>query len=178
MTNYLRNRLSLFCGLNPHFLRCLPPTIISYMKIATMDSDYYPQGHYHSSHHKSQPRDSMPKAHSHHHSGHGHDHGNYKESHHQRRHDHQKHHDPHHGRHLAEGAIAGAGIAEVIHHHRKKEGDDVSHGLGHIVRTVGAGALGAVAAHELSRARDSHHSKSSHSPDGHHNRHGHSHHRH
>lgn len=74
-----------------------------------------------------------------------------------------------------EGAIAAAGIAEAVHHHRKKEGEDVSQGFGHLARTVGAGALGAVAANEISRARDSHDRKSGHSS-GHHHHHGHGHH--
>lgn len=132
-------------------------------EIARRHGDHHHTGHHHGSHH----------------SGHGHHSGSHsKHAHHHRNDDHQKHRDPHHDRHLAEGAIAAAGIAEAVHHHRKKEGEDVSQGFGHLARTVGAGALGAIAANEISRARDSHDSKHSHSSSGHHHRdrHGHRHH--
>jgi hypothetical protein len=41
----------------------------------------------------------------------------------------------------------------MIHKHRKKEGEEVSHGFGHFAHVVGAGALGAVAVNEASRMR-------------------------
>jgi hypothetical protein len=77
------------------------------------------------------------------------------------RNDHQyRHHnrdthnqDDHHHRHLVEGAIAGFGVAEMVHKYRSREGEEVSHGLGHFARTLGAGALGAVAVNEISRMR-------------------------
>ncbi|KAE8145472.1 hypothetical protein BDV25DRAFT_164594 [Aspergillus avenaceus] len=86
---------------------------------------------------------------------------------------------PHHRRHLAEGALAGIGAAELLRSHRKKEGDDVSNGMGRIGRDIGAGALGAIAVNAASRARDYYRSKSrhrSHSFDD--DRSSHSHHRH
>lgn len=52
------------------------------------------------------------------------------------------------------GAIAAAGVAEAVHKYHKKEGEEVSHGFGHFARTIGAGALGAVAANEASRSRN------------------------
>lgn len=58
-----------------------------------------------------------------------------------------------HHRHLAEGAIAGVGVAEMVHKHGKREGEEVSHGLRHLAFTLGAGALGAVAVNEASRIR-------------------------
>lgn len=66
---------------------------------------------------------------------------------------------PHHRRHLAEGAIAGLGAAEIIRHHRKKEGEDTSAGIGRVGRDIGAAAVGAVGAEVISRAR-SHHRES------------------
>ncbi|OJJ30758.1 hypothetical protein ASPWEDRAFT_118432 [Aspergillus wentii DTO 134E9] len=69
---------------------------------------------------------------------------------------------PHHRRHLAEGALVGAGAAELYRSHRKKEGEEVSDGAGRLGRTVGAGALGAVAVNAASRARDYYRSKSRH----------------
>jgi hypothetical protein len=58
---------------------------------------------------------------------------------------------PNHKRHLAEGVIAGLGAAELIRHHRGKEGE----AKGHRVRqAVGYGALGAVGAEVLSRVRN------------------------
>lgn len=67
---------------------------------------------------------------------------------------------PHHKRHLAEGALVGAGAAELIRSHRKREGQDVSHGVGHAVKTAGAGALGAVAVNAAGHIRDHYRSKS------------------
>ncbi|PYH95733.1 hypothetical protein BO71DRAFT_440034 [Aspergillus ellipticus CBS 707.79] len=93
--------------------------------------------------------------------------------------------DPHHRRHLAEGALAGVGAAELLRNHRKKEGEDVSGGIGRLGRDVGAGALGAVAAEAVSRARDHYRSKSRHRshsfdeyPRSHSRHHRHYHHRH
>ncbi|KAJ5657908.1 uncharacterized protein N7484_001557 [Penicillium longicatenatum] len=67
---------------------------------------------------------------------------------------------PHHRRHLAEGALVGAGAAELFRSHRKREGEEVSHGMGHAVKTAGAGALGAVAVNAASHVRDYYRSKS------------------
>ncbi|KAL9044670.1 MAG: hypothetical protein Q9214_002208, partial [Letrouitia sp. 1 TL-2023] len=68
---------------------------------------------------------------------------------------------PHHRRHLAEGAIAGLGAAEIIRHHRKHERDgEEGSRHGRIGRDVGAAALGAVGAEAISRARSRHRSKS------------------
>ncbi|OQE42121.1 hypothetical protein PENCOP_c004G06414 [Penicillium coprophilum] len=70
---------------------------------------------------------------------------------------------PNHRRHLAEGALVGAGAAELLRSRSKKDGGDVSHGASRIGKTVGAGALGAVAVNAASRARDYYHrSKSRH----------------
>lgn len=128
-------------------------------------------------------RDSLQHSqnHSHHHSGshshsHSHGHGDHKSSRH--RESTKKVRNPHHDRHLAEGAAVAAAVAEAVHHHRKKEGEDVSSGFGHIMRTVGAGALGAVAANEIERAHDSHRRKRDHSSSGHHHEHVHGHHGH
>jgi hypothetical protein len=41
----------------------------------------------------------------------------------------------------------------MVHEHRKREGEEVSHGLGHFACTLGAGTLGAVAVNEASRIR-------------------------
>lgn len=60
---------------------------------------------------------------------------------------------PHRGRHLMSGALIGIGAAELLRNHRKKEGDEVSHGLGRFGRDIGAGALGAVAANVIERHR-------------------------
>lgn len=67
---------------------------------------------------------------------------------------------PHHKRHLAEGALAGVGAAELIRSHHKRQGADVSHGMGHAVKTAGAGALGAVAVNAAGHVRDYYRSKS------------------
>ena len=67
---------------------------------------------------------------------------------------------PHHKRHLAEGAIAGIGAAEILRHHRKQKGEDPGHRGRQL---VGSAALGAVGAEVLSRARSharSHRSRS------------------
>ncbi|OGE57224.1 hypothetical protein PENARI_c002G04446 [Penicillium arizonense] len=82
---------------------------------------------------------------------HGHRHRN--DHHHRHRYRDDYHQDNHRHRHIAEGAIVGVGIAEMIHKHRKKEGEEVSHGFGHFAHVVGAGALGAVAVNEASRMR-------------------------
>ncbi|KAJ5888748.1 hypothetical protein N7495_008789 [Penicillium taxi] len=66
----------------------------------------------------------------------------------------------HHKRHLAEGALLGAGAAELVRHHRKREGEEVSHGVSHAVRTAGAGALGAVAINAAGQLRKYYRSKS------------------
>ncbi|KAJ9480550.1 hypothetical protein VN97_g13005 [Penicillium thymicola] len=71
---------------------------------------------------------------------------------------------PHDHRRLAEGALAGVCAAELVRSHRKKEGEGVSHGMGRIGHAVGAGALGAVAANEASRARNHHRSKNQRGP--------------
>ncbi|OJD11245.1 hypothetical protein AJ78_07949 [Emergomyces pasteurianus Ep9510] len=66
---------------------------------------------------------------------------------------------PHHyKRHLAEGALVGVGAAELMRRKSKKNGEESS-GLGRIGRDVGAGALGAVTADVLQRARSRHRSK-------------------
>lgn len=67
---------------------------------------------------------------------------------------------PHHKRHLAEGALVGAGAAELIRSHRKREGEEVSHGMSHAMKTAGAGALGAVAVNAAGHIRDHYRSKS------------------
>ncbi|KAJ6051974.1 hypothetical protein N7460_002508 [Penicillium canescens] len=61
---------------------------------------------------------------------------------------------PHHRRHLAEGALVGAGAAELIRSHRKRDGEEVSDGASRLGKTLGAGALGAVAVNAASHARD------------------------
>lgn len=58
-------------------------------------------------------------------------------------------HSPHHKRHLAEGAIAGLGAAEIFGHHQRKEGKG-GHRVG---RDVAGAALGAVGAEAISRVR-------------------------
>ncbi|KAJ5936033.1 hypothetical protein N7454_005331 [Penicillium verhagenii] len=119
-------------------------------------SDHHNHGHSHSDH---RSRSS-------------HSHGDHKSKHHKKS---SRDRDPHHDLHLAEGAVVAAAVAEAIHQRRKKGGEDVSSGFGHIARTVGAGALGAVAANELERARDSHRNKSPRESGGHHRHHGHNH---
>ncbi|PYH46078.1 DUF3824 domain-containing protein [Aspergillus saccharolyticus JOP 1030-1] len=90
---------------------------------------------------------------------------------------------PHRRRHLAEGALVGVGAAELLRNHHKKEGGEVPEGVGRLGRDVGAGALGAIAAEAVSRAREHYRSKSrhrSHSFDDDHRSHSrhHRHHRH
>ncbi|KAL4916938.1 hypothetical protein BDW62DRAFT_211607 [Aspergillus aurantiobrunneus] len=99
-----------------------------------------------------------------------------------------KEYDDHHNRHLASGALVGVGAAEYLRSRRKKDGEEVSGGLGRFGRDVGAGALGVAAVEAASRAKDYYRSKSrhrSHSFDddrssryGHHHRYSHSHSRH
>ena len=67
---------------------------------------------------------------------------------------------PNHRRHLAEGVIAGVGAAELLRHHRNKEGKETSGTLGRLGRDVGAGALGAIGAEAITRARSRYRSKS------------------
>jgi hypothetical protein len=59
-------------------------------------------------------------------------------------------HSPHHKRHLAEGALAGAGIAALVSNHRDKTGDGPEH-RGR--KVVGGAALGAIGAEVITRAR-------------------------
>lgn len=61
---------------------------------------------------------------------------------------------------LAAGVAAGIGAAELLRNHKKREGRETSHGIGRLGRDLGAGALGAVAAEGISRARSAHRSKS------------------
>ncbi|EXJ88703.1 hypothetical protein A1O1_05635 [Capronia coronata CBS 617.96] len=63
---------------------------------------------------------------------------------------------------LAAGVVAGVGAAELLRNHKKKEGRETSHGIGRVGRDIGAGALGALAAEGISRARSRHRSKSRH----------------
>lgn len=56
----------------------------------------------------------------------------------------------HHRRHLAEGAIAGIGAAEIMRHHKKKKGEETNHRGRNI---LGSAALGAVGAEVVSRAK-------------------------
>lgn len=67
---------------------------------------------------------------------------------------------PKHKRHIAEGAIAGIGVAELLRHHKSKEGGETSGGIGRIGRDVGAGALGALAAEGVTRARSAYRERS------------------
>lgn len=85
---------------------------------------------------------------------------------------------PHHRRHLLEGALAGAGAAEIWRSHRKRDGEEVSRGVSHAAKTAGAGALGAVAVNAAGHVRDYYRSKSrsrhrSHSFDDERSRHSH-----
>lgn len=57
---------------------------------------------------------------------------------------------PNHKKHLAEGALVGVGAAELLRHHRKREGEDPGH---HARQVVGYGALGAVSAEAISRIK-------------------------
>ena len=66
-------------------------------------------------------------------------------------------------RHLAEGAIAGLGAAEIIRHHRRKKGEPESGTAGRIGKDVGAAALGVIGAQAIARARSHRRSESRHS---------------
>lgn len=57
---------------------------------------------------------------------------------------------PNHRRHLAEGALAGAGAAALLAHHKSRQGDPVDHKGRNV---VGGAALGAIGAEVLTRAR-------------------------
>jgi hypothetical protein len=59
-------------------------------------------------------------------------------------------HSPHHRRHLAEGAVAGIGAAELLRHHRKSRGEDVG---GRGKSALAGAAVGAVGAEAVSRIR-------------------------
>ncbi|KAL8728323.1 MAG: hypothetical protein Q9166_005466 [cf. Caloplaca sp. 2 TL-2023] len=67
---------------------------------------------------------------------------------------------PHHKRHLAEGAIAGFGAAELLRHHKEREGDEKSSRKSRVGKDLGAAALGVAGAEAISRARSRHRSKS------------------
>ena len=67
---------------------------------------------------------------------------------------------PHHRRHIAEGVIAGVGAAELLRHHKNKEGRETSGTLGRLGKDVGAGVVGAVGAELVTRARSRYRSKS------------------
>lgn len=67
---------------------------------------------------------------------------------------------PNHRRHVAEGALAGFGAAELLRHHKKAQGKETSGPLGRLGKDVGAGVLGAMAATGISRARSRVRSKS------------------
>ncbi|KAL8692217.1 MAG: hypothetical protein Q9218_002717 [Villophora microphyllina] len=67
---------------------------------------------------------------------------------------------PHHRRHLAEGAIAGLGAAEILRHHKEREGDEKSSRRSRVGKDLGAAALGVAGAEVISRARSRHRSKS------------------
>ena len=69
-------------------------------------------------------------------------------------------HSPDRKRGLAAGVLAGVGAAELLRNHKSKEGRDVSHGVGRVGRDLGAGALGALAAEGINRARSMHRSRS------------------
>ena len=67
---------------------------------------------------------------------------------------------PDHKRHLAEGAIAGIGAAELLRHHRSRQGEEMSGTGSRLAKDLGAAGLGAVAAQGISRARSHHREKS------------------
>lgn len=69
---------------------------------------------------------------------------------------------PHRRHHLAGGALVGVGAAEYLRGRRKKEGEEVSHGIGRVGQDVGAGALGAVAVNLAERGYDWYRSRSRH----------------
>jgi hypothetical protein len=66
---------------------------------------------------------------------------------------------PNHRRHVAEGALAGFGAAELLRHHKKSQGKETSGPIARLGKDVGAGVLGAVGATALAKAR-SHRSRS------------------
>ena len=59
-------------------------------------------------------------------------------------------HSPHHRRHLAEGAIAGVGAAELLRHHRQSRGEAVG---GRGTSALAGAAVGAIGAEAVSRIR-------------------------
>lgn len=63
-------------------------------------------------------------------------------------------------RHLAEGAIAGIGAAELLRHHKKKTDGDEGSRRSRVGKDVGAAALGAVGAAAVTRARSHYREKS------------------
>jgi hypothetical protein len=67
---------------------------------------------------------------------------------------------PNHRRHIAEGVIAGVGAAELLRHHRNKQGRETSGTIGRIGKDVGAGVVGAIGAEVVTRARSRYRSKS------------------
>jgi len=67
---------------------------------------------------------------------------------------------PNHRRHLAEGAIAGLGAAEILRHHSKKQGGDEGSRRSRVGKDVGAAALGAIGAEAVTRARSHYREKS------------------
>ena len=78
-------------------------------------------------------------------------------------------------RHIAEGAIAGLGAAEIIRHHRRKKGEPESGTVGRIGKDVGAAALGVIGAQAIARARSHRRSESRHSSQEREGRHRHRH---
>ena len=68
--------------------------------------------------------------------------------------------EPRHRRHLAEGAIAGIGAAEILRHHREKGSGEKGSRRGRVGKDLGAAALGAVGAEAVSRARSAYRSRS------------------
>lgn len=137
-----------------------------------MDLDY-PRGYRHPTRGELLPED--PYRSHRHQTPHGYGHRDRKDTHHRREEYREDKHRSHHDRNIAGGAIAGAGLAELVHQHHKRKGDHASHGVGHFVRTVGAGALGAVAANEISKAHEAHRAKESHSHSHSHSHGGHDH---
>lgn len=67
---------------------------------------------------------------------------------------------PNHRRHIAEGVIAGVGAAELLRHHRNKEGRETSGTIGRVGKDIGAGVVGALGAEVITRARSRYRSKS------------------
>lgn len=67
---------------------------------------------------------------------------------------------PNHRRHLAEGAIAGIGAAELLRHHSRKQGGEEGSRRGRVGKDVGAAALGAIGAEAVTRARSHYREKS------------------